>query len=195
MYYRQNGLWTREVSGFHQDSLAKEIVPYEPARNITREYPPTLLIHGTQDTDVPFEESVNMAEQFKEHGVPYIFLPIQKGEHEFVGGNPAQIRDAYHAMMEFMTKYLGNEIVRERLCDADIGRHARSLMGLMLITLSTGIWFAALVLMLLEDHSPKAKVATSSQRRKRRQGQSLSGSVCGLLSFRKWSALNGAAIG
>lgn len=106
MYYRQNGLWTKEVSGLGQDALAREIVPYEPAKNVTRDYPPTLLIHGTQDTDVPFEESVNMAEQFKEHGVPYIFLPIQKGEHEFVGGNPVQIRDAYHSMMEFMSKYL-----------------------------------------------------------------------------------------
>jgi dipeptidyl aminopeptidase/acylaminoacyl peptidase len=58
------------------------------------------------DTDVPFEESVNMAEQFKKHGVPYIFLPIQKGEHELTGGDPAQIRDAYHTMMEFMTRSL-----------------------------------------------------------------------------------------
>ena len=106
MYYRQNGLWTREVSGFSEDSLAREIVQYEPAKNVTLEYPPTLLIHGTMDTDVPFEESVNMAEQFKEHGVPYIFLPIQKGEHEFTGGDAVQIRDAYHTMMEFMTKYL-----------------------------------------------------------------------------------------
>ena len=106
MYYRQNGLWTKEVSGFSPDSLAREIVPYEPAKNVTREYPPTLLIHGTMDTDVPFEESSNMADQLKEHGVPYIFLPIQKGEHEFVGGDPAEIRDAYHTMMEFMSKYL-----------------------------------------------------------------------------------------
>ena len=30
-------------------------------------------------------------------------------------------------------------------------------MGLALITLSTGMWFAVLVLMLLEDHSAEAK--------------------------------------
>ena len=62
--------------------------------------------HGTMDTDVSFEESVNMAEQFKKHGVPYILLPIAKGEHGFGGGDPAQIRDAYHTAAEFMTKYL-----------------------------------------------------------------------------------------
>ena len=106
MYYRQNGLWTREVNGFSQDSLAREIVQYEPAKNVTHDYPPTLLIHGTMDTDVPFEESVNMTEQFKENGVPYIFLPIQKGEHELTGGDRTEIKDAYRSMMQFMTKYL-----------------------------------------------------------------------------------------
>jgi dipeptidyl aminopeptidase/acylaminoacyl peptidase len=49
------GLWPREVSGFGPDSIGKEITPYEPVKNVTRGYPPTLLIHGTQDTDVPFE--------------------------------------------------------------------------------------------------------------------------------------------
>jgi acetyl esterase/lipase len=105
-YYRQNGLWTQEVSGFNPDSLAREIAPYEPVQNVTREFPPTLLIHGTMDTDVPFEESVRMAEQLKKHGVPYILIPIDKGEHAFVGGDPVEIKDAYHTMYEFMLKYL-----------------------------------------------------------------------------------------
>jgi acetyl esterase/lipase len=106
MYYRQNGLWPREVSGFSPDALEREIAAYEPVKNVTHNYPPTLLIHGTQDTDVPFEESVKMSAQFRQHGVPYIFLPIDKGEHGFVGGNEAQIEDAYKTMREFMTRYL-----------------------------------------------------------------------------------------
>jgi len=106
MYYRQTGLWPQEVSGFNPESIAKDIAPYEPVKNVTREYPPTLMIHGTQDTDVPFEESLKMAEQFKRHGVPYILRPIDKGEHGFEGGDPAQIDDAYNTMREFMLKYL-----------------------------------------------------------------------------------------
>jgi acetyl esterase/lipase len=105
-YYRQNGLWPREVTGFSLDSLDKEIVPYEPVRNVTREYPPTLLIHGTKDMDVSFEESVQMSEQFKEHGVPYIFLPIDNGGHGFDGGKETQIDGAYKTMREFMIRYL-----------------------------------------------------------------------------------------
>lgn len=106
MYYRQTGLWPQEVSGFSLESIAKDIAPYEPVKNVTREYPPTLMIHGTQDTDVPFEESLKMVEQFKTHGVPYILRPIDKGEHCFDGGDPAQIEDAYNTMREFMLKYL-----------------------------------------------------------------------------------------
>lgn len=106
MYYRQNGLWPQEVSGLNPESLAKEVETYEPIKNVTREYPPTLLIHGTQDTDVPFDESLKMSEQFKRHGVPYILIPIDKGEHGFTGGDPAQIEQAYNTMREFMLKYL-----------------------------------------------------------------------------------------
>lgn len=106
-YYRQNGLWPQEVSGFNPDSLAREIAPYEPVKNVTREFPSTFWMHGTMDTDVPFEESLKMADQFKKHGVPYILIPIDKGEHAFVGGDRAQIEDAYNAMQEFMLKYLG----------------------------------------------------------------------------------------
>lgn len=47
-----------------------------------------------------------MADQFKRHGVPYILRQIDKGEHGFTGGDPAQIEDAYNTMREFMLKYL-----------------------------------------------------------------------------------------
>ncbi|MCZ6671487.1 MAG: prolyl oligopeptidase family serine peptidase [Verrucomicrobia bacterium] len=43
-------------------------------------YPPTLMIHGTNDTDVPDEQSVMMAEQFEQHGVPHKLISIENGE-------------------------------------------------------------------------------------------------------------------
>ncbi|MGH9675404.1 MAG: prolyl oligopeptidase family serine peptidase, partial [Bryobacteraceae bacterium] len=30
--------------------------PWSPVRNVTREYPPTMLLHGDADTDVPFAQ-------------------------------------------------------------------------------------------------------------------------------------------
>ena len=43
--------------------------PFCPLRNVTKEYPPTLLLHGDNDTDVPFEQSVLMAKELERHGI------------------------------------------------------------------------------------------------------------------------------
>jgi len=106
MYYRQNGLWPDEVSGFPAATLAEQIAPYEPARNVGRDYPPTLLIHGTADQDAPYAESVNMAAQFERHGVPYILKPVAGGGHGLKGGDAGQIENAYQAMRAFIISHL-----------------------------------------------------------------------------------------
>ncbi len=36
-----------------------------------------------------------MADQFKEHGVPYILKPINNGEHGFKGGDREEILEAH----------------------------------------------------------------------------------------------------
>src|SRR5690606_444545 len=56
LYCRQNGLWPEMVSGFDREAIAERIAPFEPVRNVTADYPPTMLIHGTSDTDVPYEQ-------------------------------------------------------------------------------------------------------------------------------------------
>lgn len=109
LYYRQTGIWPREVSGFDRATIAEKIAPFEPVRNVTADYPPTLLIHGTNDTDVPYEQSTMMAEQLKQHGVPFLLKPIENGEHGFGGGDPQQIEDAYTTMREFIVKHLETE--------------------------------------------------------------------------------------
>jgi acetyl esterase/lipase len=106
MYYRQNGLWPEEVSGFARSTIAEKITPFEPIRNVTPDWPPTLLIHGTRDTDVPYEQSELMAKKFKQKGVPFTFIPIDHGEHLFAGGDPQKIREAYKAIGEFIKEHL-----------------------------------------------------------------------------------------
>jgi acetyl esterase/lipase len=105
-YYRQNGIWPQEVSGFEPATIAEKIAPFEPVRNVTADYPPTLLIHGTKDTDVPYEQSTMMAGLLTQHAVPYELKPIENGEHGFGGGNPEQIAAAYETMREFIVKHL-----------------------------------------------------------------------------------------
>jgi len=105
-HYRQNGIWPHEVSGFDEATIAEQIRPFEPARNVTAGYPPTLLIHGAVDTDVPYDESALMAEQLERHHVPVILKTIDNGEHGFGGGNSEQIQEAYKTMREFIVNNL-----------------------------------------------------------------------------------------
>jgi acetyl esterase/lipase len=109
LYYRQNGIWPSRVSGFSKSTIAEQIAEFEPQRNVTAQYPPTLLIHGTKDTDVPFQQSTMMAERLKQNGVPFVLKPIDNGEHGFGGGDPKQINAAYQTMREFIVKHLEAE--------------------------------------------------------------------------------------
>lgn len=106
LYYRQQGIWPREVSGFDASTISDRIKPFEAVRNVTADYPPTLLIHGTKDTDVPFEQSRMMAEQLEKHGVKHRLISIENGEHGFGGGDPEQISMAYQNMREFVDAVL-----------------------------------------------------------------------------------------
>jgi acetyl esterase/lipase len=81
LYCRQKGIWTTEVSGYDFDIQRDKIVPFCPEFNVTKDYPPTFLFHGDHDTDVPYEQSVQMAAEFKKHGVEYQFVTIPGGGH------------------------------------------------------------------------------------------------------------------
>ncbi len=105
-YCRQQGLWPQAVSGWDPHTEAEKFGPYMPIRNITRDYPPTLLIHGTEDTDVPYEQSVMMAEQLKRHDVTHEVVTIPGGEHGLGGGDPKQIDAAYETVGTFVKRYL-----------------------------------------------------------------------------------------
>lgn len=104
-FCRQRGIWPQEVSGWDPQVEPEKFFPYMPVKNVTKDYPPTLLIHGTKDTDVPYEQSVMMAKQFKEHGVEHKLVSIPGGEHGLAGGDPKLINAAYEAAFEFLQKH------------------------------------------------------------------------------------------
>jgi acetyl esterase/lipase len=104
-FCRQQGLWPKEVSGWDPHTEVDKFVPFMPARNVTREYPPTLLIHGTKDTDVPYEQSVIMANAFKQHGVAHELITIPDAEHGLFGGDPAKIEAAYQSAIDFIRQH------------------------------------------------------------------------------------------
>ena len=82
-YTRQHGLWPREVAGFDPERDDRAFDPYCPIRNVSSAFPPTLLLHGTADTDVPYQQSADMAAALKEAGVTHELITIPDGPHGF----------------------------------------------------------------------------------------------------------------
>jgi acetyl esterase/lipase len=113
LYFRQNGLWTKEVSGFDPATEKSKLDPYCPVRNITPQYPPIVMLHGTDDTDVPCQESRDMAEQLKKSNVRYEFFEIQHGNHGLNQGDRAMIDKANARAREFIKEMLTPQPLRQ----------------------------------------------------------------------------------
>ena len=80
---RQRGIWPLEVVGRTPDSAPESFDPLCPIRNVTPTYPPTLLLHGDNDTDVPFEQSALMAAELGRQGVRHELIAMPGLGHVF----------------------------------------------------------------------------------------------------------------
>ncbi len=105
-YCRQHGIWPKQVTDWDPDSQPENFYPYMAVRNVTPDYPPTMLIHGTQDTDVPYEQSTMMVEAFVKEGVEYRLISIPGGEHGLDGGDPQLIDQAYASAFDFVDQHI-----------------------------------------------------------------------------------------
>jgi acetyl esterase/lipase len=95
LYCRQQGRWPREVAGHDPDTEDRWFAQYCPIRNVTRAYPPTMLVHGTADTDVPYEQSKLMASRLREAGVEHRFVTVPDGAHG-IGNISVDEQDRIH---------------------------------------------------------------------------------------------------
>jgi acetyl esterase/lipase len=105
-FCRQQGLWPKAVSGWDPKNEAEKFAPFMPVKNVTADYPPTLLIHGDRDTDVPHEQSEMMAAEFKRLGVQHRLISVAGAEHGLAGGGEQAVSDAYRAAREFLRERL-----------------------------------------------------------------------------------------
>lgn len=105
-YLRQNGLWTREVTGVDPALNAAALDPFCPVRNVTPAYPPTMLLHGTADTDVPYSRSVEMAHALEDHGVHHELVTLDGAEHGLVGIDQSLVDAANAKARAFIAEHL-----------------------------------------------------------------------------------------
>ncbi|MDN5202778.1 alpha/beta hydrolase [Fulvivirgaceae bacterium BMA10] len=109
IFCRQNGLWTKIVS--HRDPIKNhdELAYYCPVKNIHPKYPPTLLIHGDQDTDVPFLQSQLIEKELAENSVQHKLITMKGYDHVFdimKGGlGNEDIRKAFNEVIDFLDKH------------------------------------------------------------------------------------------
>jgi acetyl esterase/lipase len=72
-----------------------------PITHVTKDDPPILIIHGTKDPLVPYQQSVTFAEALRKAGVTVTLQKIENGEHG--GFNNAEVNSRTKA---FLQKYL-----------------------------------------------------------------------------------------
>jgi acetyl esterase/lipase len=104
LYCRQQGLWPKEVAGRDPSTDDQWFSSFCPVRNLTRQYPPTMLVHGTADTDVPYEQSKLMADRFASVGVQHQLVTVPKGAHGISNITPEEQDRIYQAAATFLLK-------------------------------------------------------------------------------------------
>jgi len=108
-FCRQQGSWPKAVSDWDPVKDAERFHPYMPLVNVSAKYPPTLLIHGDKDTDVPHEQSLLMAAEFKKHSVEHKLLSIAGAEHGLAGADRGTTDEAYRAAVAFLREHLSRK--------------------------------------------------------------------------------------
>lgn len=106
---RQRGLWPLEVVGCAPKSAPRAFDPLCPIRQVTPTYPPTLLLHGDNDTDVPFEQSVLMAAELKRRGVQHELITMPGLGHVFDAAmDDPEVVSAFDRVLTFLREQLGS---------------------------------------------------------------------------------------
>jgi len=96
LYCRQQGVWPQEVAGLDPAKDARAFDPFCPIRNVTAQYPPTLLIHGSKDTDVPHEQSADMDRELTKHRVDHELITVREAGHGLVDAKPEEVSVTIH---------------------------------------------------------------------------------------------------
>ncbi len=113
LHHRQQGTWGPTLMGCRPDECPEEYRRACPEVLVTPDFPPTFWIHGTADTDVPFECGESMCAAIKGQGVQCEFIPIEGGPHgvfgkrdDWPGTDAPQVQAALILLEDFLREHL-----------------------------------------------------------------------------------------
>lgn len=106
LYTRQQGCWLQEVTRHTPAQDRAWFDPWCPLRGIGPGYPPTVLVHGRDDVDVPASESDALATRLREFGVPHTYHALPGVGHGFAGASADLVRDTEAAVADFLLEQL-----------------------------------------------------------------------------------------
>jgi acetyl esterase/lipase len=104
LYCRQNGLWPKEVTGLDPIAEPRAFDAFCPVRNVSATYPPTMLIHGTADTDVPHQQSVQMDRELSRPKVEHELILVPEGSHGLGNISKEQVGRLYEHVVAFIKR-------------------------------------------------------------------------------------------
>lgn len=108
MHARQTGIWPELVTDHNPVTDKDWFASFEPIRNVSATYAPTMLLHGEADTAVPYDRSVKMTEQLDRHGVDYELVSNPDWEHLFEFAEPKDptVAEAVVNLLAFLEKHV-----------------------------------------------------------------------------------------
>ncbi len=106
LFCRQRGIWLREVTG-HNPNKRDWFAQYEPIRNVSPSYPPTMLLHGEADSDISYEQSVLMQQVLARHGIEHEFISNPDWGHAFLYiPNDPSVDEAFIQLIAFLQQHV-----------------------------------------------------------------------------------------
>jgi acetyl esterase/lipase len=92
----------------------QRIAAASPVTYVDRNYPPMLLIVGSEDKLVPYQQTLEMAERLKAAGVQCDLIVLPGMNHSFIGKTPDQTRDANLRALEATFRFIDKTMKNER---------------------------------------------------------------------------------
>lgn len=90
------------VGGDLTPEAAAKLEKASPYYHAQKNMPPILLIHGTKDAQVPYEQSVRMRAKLKQLGVPCDLITVEDGAHGMSSWDKLPVRDWKPRLVEWL---------------------------------------------------------------------------------------------